>query len=331
MYVSSPANDDSKMGGAYSFDMAAPFANQWGGFASGAYQHNSDGSQWMGNLGLFRQANFSGSTVLDRISFATIFDTLTDTDIDGLFVGQMRLLTGYAFRDSLAMGVIYTQPLIDDDVTIDVSIIGPVQAEFEPSQRVEMFLSGWWGRNNLLASVGYRDAEDTTITSLAWSRPLTEQWTAFTTVDYEAEGDLSGYAGFEFRFGGRPRGSVQRGGIQHPWNDPSLGGVLNYTPAQFLKNISVNAGAGRIASTGGPGNGAFDLEAIGSVEEMLAEFADVGVSETALLAAINNTGPIPSAAPVEVQLGIGQFIADNALNPGPFTSENLFDYLGAAL
>lgn len=262
---------DSQATGNYGVDLAVPLAGQWSAFGGATYSHFSEGSQYFGAVGLFRQGADCGGLV-DRLSGGVLFDQLVDTREDDFYVSQLRLFAGVALTDAVAAGVTYTDPT-DSGAALFTLTGGPTALTFRPAEVVEAYVSARVGESLITATVGHRDDTSDAVAGLLVRRAVSSSVAGYLGFQSAGSSLWSGTLGLEWHFGpcqapARRIAGTSRAGdlggsdaivrgqsgsaVGNPFGDPSLGGNLSYGPEQFVSRLGATGpGGGAVTTTGG--------------------------------------------------------------------------------
>ncbi len=267
---------ESKVGGSYAYDIARPLEDGFGIYASASANHFSTGSQYLGTLGLYKQADLSTGNPLDRMSHAVLFDNFAETRLGWMYLSQLRLSTAYALDHQTAIGLRGGVNITDDNRKVRTNPAGVfVPFTFYTSDHIEAFITRQVGDVMLTGAMGYR-ADLNNMTWEASARmPVSDRVSCFTNARYEESGVWASTVGFEIALGRRSTcrtcshsssgpsllaaatpnsgssptiirgqvagpGSFFTGGANPaPWNDPLMGGgsFFNYTPADFWELV----------------------------------------------------------------------------------------------
>lgn len=267
---------ESKVGGSYAFEIARPLEDGFGIYASVSANHFSTGSQYLGTVGLYKQADLRTGDPLDRMSHAVLFDNFAETRLGWMYLSQLRLSTSYALDHQTAIGVRGGINITDDNRQVRTNPAGIfVPFTFYTSDHIEAFISRQVGDVLLTGAMGYRDNLNNMTWEASARMPVSERVACFTNARYEESGVWASTVGFEIALGRsstcrtcrRPSsnhslladasttagssptiirgqsagpGNFFTGGSNPaPWNDPLMGGgsFFNYTPADFWELV----------------------------------------------------------------------------------------------
>lgn len=246
-------NIDDRVGGTYALDLAVPIYRQIGVFASGSVNHFSEGTQFLGVLGMYKQGQM-GCSFGSRFGYSILIDQFTDSRFDDLYIVQGRYSVSYLLDEKIAAGVTYSDPLNRSTVNRISFVPSALTAGGLPlrtSEVVEAYVSGWFeDHTQLTASIGYSDQTNSTLWSGSVRRILNEDLAATASLQYDDTGQWSAFAGLEVNFLGSNRTTANPAiGATDTSGDIVRGNSTVLSANSFLTSESATSGSIGASST----------------------------------------------------------------------------------
>ncbi len=228
-YFDTNANG-SRVGGLYGIDAIVPVYRQLAGYASGSANHFSQGSQYLGTVGLLKMANGYSRHRDARLGWGVLFDNFTDTRFGDPYLSQLRVNLNYALNENNTIGVTWYEPLADENAVL---VAPGVTSPFFSSQVVELYGSHVFDRASISAAIGYRDQQDAVTFATHGRLALTDNVNALANAHYEDIGLWSSFIGVEVLLGTRHTGWRGRRCCRVDRRDEIVRGGLNVLKKQY--------------------------------------------------------------------------------------------------
>lgn len=196
----------------------------------------SRASQYYGSVGVFQGPRYWQDGWLNRFGGSLMLGQFTDTRFDNVSLAQMRLSIDYSISAQSQIGINYTEPIADDDVSQPVDLFGLASPRrIRTSQRIGGHLKARVGEARFRAGIGYRQKSRSILLGASVNVAFNERFRAVTTVNYQDQGVWIGLLGLQYAFG--PRRQMDRQhfrGIELPNDALKINNELQETPALLV-------------------------------------------------------------------------------------------------
>lgn len=192
-----------RSGLTYGADFVRGLTGKWFAYGGVSANHFSQGSQVLGTLGVFAMPSVCSPG--ERFGYSVLYDQFTDTRLSGLYLSQVRLSLDYAITRSTTLSLQFTEPVLDDQVDLQVLPVAAALAPIQVTRGVELILSQKLGPVLASGGIGYRDLLNSTSYRANLTVPIRQRTQMFLNILYLDRGIWANTMGLQFSFGGPRR------------------------------------------------------------------------------------------------------------------------------